>query len=181
MPSTCGSAVSKRKERTNLKEEGECNFFDFTNKDPGLTDDADSYKNSKKRWRPTPDCNKWKQEFDNTLNKYIEDMINTLNHDPQREALARHKSRDKILMDYIQTTGNEVYLQNVLLQLFAVQDESCLEHVLSKHYVSDFGEAYPAFMRNNNDLNQKCYIIALQIMLVSLKDKLYGEFKFGKV
>ena len=181
MPSTCGSAVSKRKERTCSDIKGECNFLDFTNKDPALMDDADSYNNSKKRWRPTPDCNKWKQEFDNTLNKYIKAMANIINIDPQREALKISPQRDKFLVRFIKTTGNEVYLQNVLLQLFAVQDESCLEHVLSKHYVSDFGEAYPAFMRNNNDLNQKCYIIALQIMLVSLKDKLYGEFKFGKV
>ena len=179
MPKKTGAVLSKRKKA--LSEKISRDYISDTIKngllfdnnvdtyDPDLMDTADSKKSRS--------CKDWKREFDNALNTYIDDMANIINMDPQREALERIASKDNILIKFIKTKGYEIYLQNILLQLFAAQDERCIEYILTNHYTSVFGNAYKEFMKNNNDLKPKCYTIALQIMLQSLKERLYGKYK----
>jgi len=148
---------------------------------PNSVDELDT---ADSRTRPLT-CEQWKQRFDDFLDAHVTGIYNKYNQQPERKRrfVDTHPKRDSILEDVVQQSGFEQRLSNQLQSVFAQQDdEACLEYILKDRYVQIFRPAYDEFMSypNSASLNSRCYNISLAIMLRALKDKLYGEFSFGK-
>jgi hypothetical protein len=153
------------------------NGVDLT--DPELWDTADSINTKRTK---VVSCEEWKQQFDSTVNFHLNEILQKIKNnrfEPEELAHIRTLTKDDAFVHMIQLTGREEYLQRVLLSVFEVGAERCLEHVFDNYYTQHvFQLAYRDFMDLTKEMGVEdaCYTISLQILLRLVKDNLYGEF-----
>jgi hypothetical protein len=144
---------------------------------------ADEIDTADSRTRRIP-CEEWKYRFDGFLDAYVTAIYTSYNTHPEkkREQIKASPLRDTVLVDVIKQTGFEKALSNILVDLLAQDEHQCLEGVLANHYVGTFRPAFNEFMAYPNimKIETRCSKISLAIILRKLKDKLFGEFSFGK-